>query len=829
MQDPKSIFPVHLFYSYCHKDEVHRERLETALARLRQEGLLETWYDHNILPGETIPDKIAEAMDSADVMVFLFSQNFIASDECMREWNLAKKRFESGRLQSRIPIILSDCAWKDVLRDDSLKALPDDGKPVQRFRDNSIAWQQVYEGIKEVVIRIQESFSPKKNFLNKIQMTDFIAEEKICLLDIFVFPTLLARSPTINQSSYTKNIITETGLFNKNHVIIHGDNDSGKTALARYIYLSFSNMDTFPLYIDFNEIASANPQRIVHNAYIEQYNGDYNIWKSQENKALILENVTHVNRHIVFSEFAKDFFDRIFMTMSSSTYHSFFLDDDRFVDFLGVSIEPLNHNQQEKLVRNKLLLSQTQSDISDGLVDHLEKRVNTVILSNKIVPRYPFYVLSILQAHEKYMPEISITSQGHCYYILIVAYLIKSGISSKDMDINACFNFLENLAHRHYEFMMFGMSNNTDFFDFDGFIDHYTKKYYISKAILGRMQDDEYGVISATGHFRFKYMYLFFLGRFLANNKSKYQDLIGKLCEENHLYENQLILLFVIHHTNDHDIIEDILVRSVCTLENVTPAELTATETSRFSSIISTIRPNILREETVESARRNERNLRDVNEERLESDNDVTGLIKSDRSLAIYRIFMSNQILSQILRNKYGVLDKERIEEIIETISDGGLKLINCFLESEGRIQEIVKYFQKKIPHLKEEKKIHTLLQGFSLMWTLVNIEHIVAAIDVPEIRDGVKKIVAERATPAYRIIGYFNLLESALALNEDILKELKNLLKKDNDRFVKMVVSLRTQSYMNTHRSKAPIEQAFCSALGIDYTNIVKRQHRDK
>ena len=541
-----------------------------------------------------------------------------------------------------------------------------------------------------------------------------------------------------------------------------------------------------------------------------------------------MENVTHANHHIVFSEFAKNFFNRVFMTMSSSTYHSFFLDDDRFVDFLGVSIEHLNHNQQEKLIRNKLLLSQTQSDISDGLVDHLEKRVNTVILSNKIVPRYPFYVLSILQAHEKYMPEISITSQGHCYYILIVAYLIKSGISSKDMDINACFNFLENLAHNYYKFTMSGKSEDTESFDFDRFVSRYTNKYYISKAILGRMQDDEYGVISATGHFRFKYMYLFFLGRFLANKKSKYQDLIGKLCEDNHLHENQLILLFLIHHTNDHDIIEDILVRSVCTLENVTPAELTAMETSRFSSIISTIRPNILREETVESARKNERNLRDVNEEKLESDNGVTELIKNDQGLAMYRIFMSNQILSQILRNKYGVLDKKRIEEIIETISDGGLKLTNCFLESEGKIQEIAKYFHKKIPHL-EEKKIRTLLQGFSLMWTLVTIEHIVEAIDVPEIRDGVKKIVADRATPAYKIIGYFNLLESALTLNEDILKELKVLLKKDNDRFVKMVVSLRTQKYMNTHRSKAPIEQAFCSALGINYTNIVKRQHSDR
>ena len=40
-----------------------------------------------------------------------------------------------------------------------------------------------------------------------------------------------------------------------------------------------------------------------------------------------------------------------------------------------------------------------------------------------------------------------------------------------------------------------------------------------------------------------------------------------------------------------------------------------------------------------------------------------------------------------------------------------------------------------------------------------------------------------------------------------------------NDDEFVRCVLSLRTQHYMNTHRSKTPIEQSVCSLLKLNYT----------
>ncbi len=137
------------------------------------------------------------------------------------------------------------------------------------------------------------------------------------------------------------------------------------------------------------------------------------------------------------------------VTVSSHTFYAYFWDDDRLAQFRVIQILPLTHSAQERLIRQRLSLSDNYSaEALDGRIDQVENQVNAVVLSNKIVPRYPFYVLSILQTHEAFMPgNLSITSHGHCYHVLILSYLIKAGISRADDEIDSCLNFAEQLAY----------------------------------------------------------------------------------------------------------------------------------------------------------------------------------------------------------------------------------------------------------------------------------------------------------------------------------------------------------------------------------------------
>ena len=424
MTRQQPVFTVRLFYSYCHKDDRHRAAMERSLAFLKQEGLLKDWSDQSILPGQSISRNVREEMDRADIMVFLLSPDFIASEACMKEWRYAKQ-LAQRKLLLRIPIILRNCAWKDLLASDDIKALPTDGKSVTEFTDADVAWQQVYEGVKDVINQFKNTFTPKSEFIGEIEKTDFLSQQHLKLKDIFVFPRLSCYAPQTKDGQVQEKIVTNREqLLEKKHTLIHGEEMSGKTALGRHLFLSLVEDSDPVLHIDLEQVSRKSREGILRDTYRRQFNGDYALWKQKNNKTLILDNLSSASHLIDFVVFAKDIFDRIVVTLSSDVSNSFFRDEKRLADFVEMKIEPLNHRQQEELIRKRLKLSDRNEAITDGYVDQVENRVNSTIISDKIVPRYPFFVLSILQTYEAFMPDnMRITSYGHCYYVLILANL----------------------------------------------------------------------------------------------------------------------------------------------------------------------------------------------------------------------------------------------------------------------------------------------------------------------------------------------------------------------------------------------------------------------
>ena len=255
-------------------------------------------------------------------------------------------------------------------------------------------------------------------------------------------------------------------------------------------------------------------------------------------------------------------------------------------------IEPMSHVQQENLIRSRSALFESENEVMDGTIDQIEDRVNSIIISHKIVPRYPFFVLSILQTYEAYMPDnLSISSYGHCYHALIVAMLIKAGVRQSDSDINTCFNFAEHLAYENY--IQSGDTDELGARRFDAFLNEYDERFILPRAVLNRMRNREYGILTPDGGFRSSYMQYFFLGRYFAKNAKNSAKDIEKICEEGHVGSNHLILLFVIHHTNDDELIDDIMVRTMCSLDQFKPATLDANETRRFSGVLSKVKREI--------------------------------------------------------------------------------------------------------------------------------------------------------------------------------------------------------------------------------------------
>lgn len=152
---------VTVFLSYSHKDEKYRDELETHLASLKRQGIIETWHDRRIGAGKEIDSEISENLETADIILLLASSDFIASKYCIDiEVTRALERHEKGEARV-IPVIIRPCDWHD-LPFGKLNALPIDGRPVSKFPDIDDAFLEITKGIKDAAREINSKSGTKQ-------------------------------------------------------------------------------------------------------------------------------------------------------------------------------------------------------------------------------------------------------------------------------------------------------------------------------------------------------------------------------------------------------------------------------------------------------------------------------------------------------------------------------------------------------------------------------------------------------------------------------------------------------------------------------------------
>jgi hypothetical protein len=77
---PKVQVTKSVFISYSHKDVAWLTKVKMFLKPLEDQGLLQIWDDTNISPGSEWLEEIKRSLESAQVAVFLITQNFLSSE-----------------------------------------------------------------------------------------------------------------------------------------------------------------------------------------------------------------------------------------------------------------------------------------------------------------------------------------------------------------------------------------------------------------------------------------------------------------------------------------------------------------------------------------------------------------------------------------------------------------------------------------------------------------------------------------------------------------------------------------------------------------------------
>ena len=152
--------PITVFYSYSHKDEDLRNRLEAHLAPLRRSGLIREWHDRKIIAGQDWDKQISRYLESAELILFLISADFLNSNYIFDvEVRRALERQSAGQADV-VPVILRPVVWKLLPELSRLQALPENARPVTEWPSLDLAFVSICEGIAAVVLARAASAGP---------------------------------------------------------------------------------------------------------------------------------------------------------------------------------------------------------------------------------------------------------------------------------------------------------------------------------------------------------------------------------------------------------------------------------------------------------------------------------------------------------------------------------------------------------------------------------------------------------------------------------------------------------------------------------------------
>src|SRR5215212_7299375 len=192
--------PLRIFCSYAHEDEAYVGALRTSLRPLERQGLIEWWHDREIIPGQEWRDAIDENLQAADIILFLITPDFMASDFAYEEEIPQAIARHERREASVIPVIARPADW-EWTSFGKLQALPKDAKPITRWPDPDDAWLDVERGIRRAIEKLNEG--AVREHVREVSSPDLRATAMECLNLLYGIAEANARVLGRIEANYT--------------------------------------------------------------------------------------------------------------------------------------------------------------------------------------------------------------------------------------------------------------------------------------------------------------------------------------------------------------------------------------------------------------------------------------------------------------------------------------------------------------------------------------------------------------------------------------------------------------------------------------------------
>ena len=351
--------------------------------------------------------------------------------------------------------------------------------------------------------------------------------DTLVLDDLFVYPDLShlssgtrksGKSTTLDDIVNSRSLIDEP----RPEVLILGSDRSGKSTLAKGLYLGFKENRFKPLLLSGHAIRRGHDEdhlkKIITSAVLAQYGAevveDYQQLPSSERVLIIddlqdakinqsgqvalLKNIRPRFKHIVAFAHESFFLDGLTQTKPEA---------DGFISFSAFTLREMGHRLRGALIDRWMDLGQdhTTDEREFSLrVDAAERQLRA-LLGKNLLPSYPLFVLIILQTYESQQAlNTASGSYGYYYEALITAALHNQ---SRTIPHDTIYTFVSSIAYAMFSERTSDLSSTK----FDELLDTYRKRHSVNpdrKQIRIVLHDARILVWDQANVARFQYKYI---------------------------------------------------------------------------------------------------------------------------------------------------------------------------------------------------------------------------------------------------------------------------------------------------------------------------------
>jgi hypothetical protein len=670
-----------------------------------------------------------------------------------------------------------------------------------------------------------------KRALNELKIPLLIDNKNpISLQEIYVYPDL---EPSAKDSDKLEFHFSSARLINSTDsvIIIDGDSQVGKTSLMSMLFFKFYEKNKYPILFSGKDIKDTSIRKNLKTEFIKQYSEDalFEEFRQLEKskKVLLIDDfqdcLFNPNATKDFIENCQDNFGTIIIGFDSANNILANLKLD-FKKASYYSIKPFGYKKRNELVEKYHFLNLNTNTFNEkAVLEEVKMTFDSVqaILGDRLMPAYPVFLLSIIQAL-KYKPiKQDETSFGYCYQTLINYALLKSGV--KNDEIDSYLNFLTEFAF----FFVEKEVEEVDEYSVSSFYSVYSSKFITPplNEIINTLKSAKI-IDHIDNSYKFSYNYiLYFLSAKkladLIHTKSGMQ-LIGKLFTNLENERNANILVFITHHSKDISFIEDSLLNSMLLLDKLRPISLEKDDPF-YKEIIELAER--LKNDFIDSNRTPEEERKrqlEENEKQLESSNKskddinyneneineaIAPFIKSSRSI---------EIIGQIVKNRKGSLEKKHLHDLISETYTTGFRAVSYFSELLKSMRTdlsavLDKHIESSDTRHEIENKILTFLQLASLKICIHTLTKLTFCVGTKELKDIYIDVAKNIGTPAAKLVTFsINSYYGKVSVSE-----VKSLAQEFKDNIVAMqLLRSRVRFYVYNRDLDFSTKQKLASAL---------------